>query len=243
MNITYCIFTYKEDVLMVQQCIRGLKLLGAREQNIFVFDDGLNPIQFPLRGCTYRRTHFNRNGNLNGQTCAYNMLRCMEQAKNMTNAEIIIKIDSDIVLNSLDWVESSFNPLVRHIGFYIGEDKHHLSGCCYALPGNKIKTMMDKLSGLKYGEYLGESLIITDVASRIGLIKQGYQCSSKNKDPWRAASIYKNMLQEDGRLNDEYRELFQKKDAILCDLMGVQQRDKKKNALIMEKFLDGKENK
>ena len=241
MNITYCIFTYKEDAPMVEQCIRGLKLLGAREQNIFVFDDGRNPIQIPLRGCTYRRTHFKRNGNLNGQECTQGELKCMEQAKTLSNADIIIKIDSDIILNSLDWVQTTYNPMVRHIGFHIGEDKHHISGCCYSLPAHKIKDMLGKLEGLNYGESLGESIIMSDISLRIDLIPQAYECSSKNKAPWRAASIYQIMLDNDEQLKEEYMELFMKKDVVLCDLMGADKRDKNKNARIMKNFLDNRE--
>lgn len=241
MNITYCIFTYKEDAPMVEQCIRGLKLLGSREQNIFVFDDGRNPTQIPLRGCQYRRTYFNRNGNLNGQECTQGELKCMGEAVYHTGADLIIKIDSDIILNSLDWVQTTYNPLVRHIGFHIGEEKHHISGCCYSLPAHKIKDMLSKLEGLNYGECLGESIIISDLSLRIGLIPQAYECSSKNKNPWRAASIYQTMLNGDEQLKEEYMELFMKKDVVLCDLMGVDKRDKKKNARIMKNFLDNRE--
>ena len=94
----------------------------------------------------------------------------MGEAVYHTGADLIIKIDSDIILNSLDWVQTTYNPMVRHIGFHIGEEKHHISGCCYSLPAHKIKDMLGKLEGLNYGECLGESIIMSDISLRIGLI-------------------------------------------------------------------------
>lgn len=49
------------------------------------------------------------------------------------------------------------------------------------------------------------------------------------------------MLDSDEQLKEEYMELFMKKDVVLCDLMGTDKRDKKKNARIMKKFLDNRE--
>lgn len=234
-NFCFCVFTYGDDAYMLGQCIRALRKLGATRKNIFVFDDGNDPLPYPPPNVQYQQTSFDRKGNLNGAECVNGELWCMYEASKRSNAHVVVKVDSDIILNSLDWIlERDF--MSSHVGFHIGEGKGHISGCCYSLPSWSLIPMLRALKKQPCSDTLGESLAITQLAYSIGLSHEAYECNSKNPDLWRASSIDAREIQNN-TVSQHALHLMSNLDVVLCDLIAPQ-RDKRKNWLLMKSYND-----
>lgn len=186
-KFVFCIFTYGKDAYLVGQCVTALRRIGATRSNIFVFDDANEPLPYPIPNTQYKQTHFDRKGNLNGSECADGELLCMLEASKATNAHVVVKVDSDVLVNNLNWIlEADF--MNSHVGFHIGE-RNHISGCCYSLPCWSIVPLLREIKKLPDDTTIGESILITHLAHSIGLSHVGYDCNSKNSSLWRASSM------------------------------------------------------
>lgn len=234
-RFTFVIFTYGEDAWMVGQCIRALRKLGANRKNIFIYDDAAHPLPYPPKNVQYSQTHFNRHGNLNGRECVEGELFCMMEAAKKSDAHVIVKVDSDVIINSLAWIEN-LDFMGSHIGFHIGEGKRHLSGCAYSLPSWSILPMLKKLHSTPLSDSIGESIAISHLAKSIGLSQEAYECNSSNPDLWRASSIDGREM-SNGELSPHAYHLMKNLDVVLCDLIAPQ-RDKARNFQLMKTFLD-----
>lgn len=221
---------------MLGQCIRALRKLGANRNNIFVFDDEKHPLPYQPPNTQYTLTTFNRRGNLNGTECVNGELWCMYEAAKISQAHVVVKVDSDVIVNSLDWIlEKDF--MCSHIGFHIGENKRHISGCCYSLPTWSIIPMIRALKNYPPNTDLGESFIIGHLADTVGLSHEPYECSTKNTELWRASSILDSQLSNEGEITPHSLHLMKNLDVVLCDLITTV-RDKHRNYLLMKSYLD-----
>lgn len=235
-KFAFCIFTYGEDSYMLGQCIRAIRRLGATRSNTFVFDDAQNPLPYPVPNTQYRLTTFKRNGNLNGTECTDGELLCMYEASKECNAHVVIKVDSDVIINSLDWVLNN-DFMTSHCGFrFCG--KNHNCGCCYSLPSWSLVPMIRELKKLPQNNFIGESLVITDLGKRVGLDQVGYNCYTPDGDVWKAASVADSSLSSDGRIDPHSLMVMKSLDVILCDLLSTKPRNKHRNFLLMKAYND-----
>lgn len=236
LKFCFVYFSYRYDAYLLGQSLRSLRMLPKRlanKSNIFVYDDAQNALPYAPNACRYNLTHFNRNGNLNGTECVDGMLFCMLEAAKKTNADVIIKIDSDIIINNMDWVKD-FNPLQSHIGFQI-QGQSHVSGCCYSLPSSALVRMLKALKNEPISKDIPESILITRLSQKVGLDKVLHECDSSNDDLWRASSIEKKEI-ENGLSNHAYG-LMRNLDVVLCEIIS-DKRDKEMNFQLMKQYLD-----
>ena len=236
----FCIFTYGEDAYMLWQCIRAIRKIGGTRNNIFVFDDAANPLPYPPPNVKYKQTYFDRKGNLNGKECTQGMLFSMLEAAKESKADVVIKVDSDTILNNLTWLLNN-DFMNSHCGFKLKEDQHHISGQVYSLPSWCLFKMLQEIYKLPQSDLRGESILISHLSKRVGLEHVGYECNSKNHELWRCASISSSEIQENGTVKPHGLLLMSCLDVVLCDLIETDKRDKKKNALLMKAFLDHSE--
>lgn len=135
-KIAIFIMSFSGDEGCLFQCVRALEKLSPRyDFEIFVIDDGHNPIKNIPQNVNYSKSFFNRNGNLNGAECAHGMLMEMLRCARECGAEYVMKIDSDMVVRSLDrfLMPLSFNP-EQVIGFKLNPLMNYAAGVSYIFP-------------------------------------------------------------------------------------------------------------
>lgn len=233
-KFVFCIFSYGEDAYMLGQCVRALRRLGATRSNTYIFDDANNPLPYPIPNTQYRQTTFNRNGNLNGTECVDGELLCMYEASKETNAHVVVKVDSDVIINSLEWVTNN-DFMNSHCGFRVC-GKSHNNGACYSLPSWSLVPMLRLLKTIPKNNFIGESLVITDLAKMAGLDQVGYDCHTTTKI-WKAASIANSSLNDQGTIEPRTLLLMHTLDVVLCDLIATT-RNKYRNYLLMKGYND-----
>lgn len=241
MNIkpVFCIFTYGGDSFLLGQCIRALHLLTTK-QRIFVFDDAATPLPFAPAEVQYVQTHFDRKGNLNGPECVEGELLCMYEAAMKVKANVVIKLDSDIILNNLKWLTDG-DWKNEQIGFKLRSEQTFCSGACYSLPVSALLKMARRLAETHIAPLEGESIAISKLARSVGLSVRLWDCSAKSEDKlWRASSIYADALQN-GKIRSKEFLLMRNLDVIYCTLISPI-RNKKADAALMKLYLDNKYN-
>ena len=235
-KIAIFIMSFSGDEGCLFQCVRALEKLSPRyDFEIFVIDDGHNPLENIPENVHYSKSFFNRNGNLNGRECVEGMLFCMLEAARLSGADVVIKIDSDIILNNLNWVKD-FNPLQSHIGFQI-QNQSHVSGCCYSLPTSALVKMLKVLRSEPKNRDIPESILMTSLSEKVGLKKVLHVCDSSNPDLWRASSI--DCKEIENGLSPHAYGLMENLDVILCEVIGANG-DKDINFKLMKEYLNRK---
>lgn len=235
----FCIFTYGEDAFLLGQSIRALQLLTPKHR-IFVFDDAANPLPYPPDGVQYIQTHFERKGNLNGPECVEGELLCMYEAAMKVEANVVIKMDSDIILNNLKWLTDG-DYLNEQIGFKLRSEQEFCSGACYSLPTSALLKMTRKLAETHIAPLEGESIAMSRLARSVGLFVRLWDCSEKkDSELWRASSINSSAL-HNGRIHSKEFLLMRNLDVIYCTLISPI-RNKKADAALMKAYLDSKYN-
>lgn len=238
LKFCFVYFSYRYDAYLLGQSIRALRMLPRRlanKSNIFVFDDAQNALPYAPNASRYNLTHFKRNGNLNGTECVDGMLFCMLEAARLSGADVIIKIDSDIILNNLNWIKD-FNPLQSHIGFQI-QGQSHVSGCCYSLPSSALVPMLKSLRNESKSPNIPESILMTNLSQKVGLDKVLHVCDSSNPDLWKASSIERKEI-ENGLTSHGYG-LMKNLDVMMCEVIGGHG-NKEINFRLMKEYLDRK---
>ena len=139
-KIAACIFTFKDDEPCLHECVRALRRLQKKHNiEIFIFDDSEHPIENVPEGVHYRKTYFDRKGNLNGEECAQGQMIEFLIAARQCQAEYILKIDCDTIIRSLD---RFLSPLKVErdsvVGFQITRFMDYCAGSMYLLPTVKL---------------------------------------------------------------------------------------------------------
>ena len=139
-KIAVFIMSFSGDKPCLTQCLRGIEQQQKKGYNIevFIIDDANSPLELSeeqLQQVNYRKSYFNRNGNLNGTQCAHGMLIEMLRCARESKAEYILKVDSDMYIRSLD---RFLKPLEENpecvIGFKLSKDMCYCAGVTYLLP-------------------------------------------------------------------------------------------------------------
>lgn len=155
-KIAVVIMTFSGDAACLRQCLRGLevqKKLGY-DLDIHIIDDAANPINNSSdikvdieshqlicddNAYNYRKSHFNRNFNLNGTECAMGMLMEMIRCSRESGAQYIMKVDCDMYIRHLD---RFISPLKENpdsvVGFKLNEAMQGCAGVTYILPAKGL---------------------------------------------------------------------------------------------------------
>lgn len=237
LNVVFVIFTYRDDAYLLGQCLRALRMIQERapyRTDVFVYDDEKNALPYAPRDCHYLLSNFNRNGNLNGDDCIRGELLSMKHAAKESNADIVVKVDSDVIINNLDWCVD-FQPKDSHIGFKF-RNQEHISGCCYSLPADAIFKMYQLSKTKSFGCNFPESIAMSILSREVGLKHVMHDCTPNNKELWRACSLLKDDI-TDNKLSSHALGIMRCLDVVLCELIS-DKRDKEMNLQLMKQYLD-----
>ncbi len=170
-----CIFTFGGDAVALGQCIRALKRLSMRcervggKLSIYVFDDGKHPLPYAPEGVVYEKTWFERGGNLNGVACVQGELVCMLKAANASEAEVVVKLDSDTIVQDLGWMWEEFDreEYAEHVGVVLNEEMDWASGVCYGIRRWSLEAILRKACSMKLRADVPEDVGMTQIVEAI----------------------------------------------------------------------------
>lgn len=164
-KIAICYFSYAQDIDFLNQSLKSIKHVIDSDKHIdarvYVFDDGRYKKQIKKKElsipCTLITTNFNRNGNLNGFECINGMFTEYTKILKKFEYDYLIKLDSDCVLNSFDYIHSVENVLrkqnrfdsLAQIGSYFA--KLCCYGCCQTFTKLGISTIMNLCNHMSAG--------------------------------------------------------------------------------------------
>lgn len=141
-KIAVNVFTYRADAVCLGQCLRALHALGY-PLDVYVWDDAANPLPFAPSGCHYETTDFPREGNLNGIPCVRGILFCLLRSARMSEADYVLKIDSDTCLLSLRHI---LRDIAEHpdcvCGYRVSRTENYISGGAYTIPARALYDMI-----------------------------------------------------------------------------------------------------
>lgn len=129
--------TYVADEAMVAQAYRSVARLRAHcpdlDVRLVTADDVAAPLRETPAGADLRiTTEFPRRGNLNGLPCIEGLLALYREATERFGAQWVIKMDSDVYINHLDWLpEDPEKTSVVYTCGWVGPCQ--IAGPCYAL--------------------------------------------------------------------------------------------------------------
>ena len=112
-KIAVCYFSYYKDIDFLNNSLKVLQSTIERhkdehEVRVYVFDDGRCEKKIKKKELfgnpTLITTHFDRKGNLNGYECIEGMFNEYRKILEKFDYDYLIKLDSDCVLNSLDYI-------------------------------------------------------------------------------------------------------------------------------------------
>lgn len=165
-KIAVCYFSYHKDIDFLNESLKHLQKTIERhsehEVRVYVFDDGRcdkNIKKKELVGSpTLIATHFNRNGNLNGFECIYGMFTEYAKISQRFEYDYLIKLDSDCVLNTFDYILAVENRLKKNnlldklgqIGSYFAQLCCY--GCCQTFTRLGVGTILNLLNHMAKGE-------------------------------------------------------------------------------------------
>ena len=146
------LFTYAGDAEEALVCVR-CAAAALPEAVITVVDDSAAPLPERVRsvlmatGARYRQTGWPRNGNLRGPECVRGIISTL--ASEARDRDIIVKIDSDTLLLSGEWVrDMQSNGLAFHAAGYQTPSRpleRCTYGNCYAISGRAARLAAEEL--------------------------------------------------------------------------------------------------
>lgn len=161
------LFTYAGDAEEAVACVRCART-ALPEAVVTVVDDSAAPVPPEARralvahGARYRRSSFPRCGNLRGPECVRGIISTL--AGEAEENDVIVKIDSDTLLLSGEWVrDMQSNGLALHAsGYQVPSHPSERSayGPCYAISGRAARLAAEELMKADIPELAPEDLTI-----------------------------------------------------------------------------------
>ena len=224
-KIGVCIFTYNKDKQCLIECLRALERQkkNGLDLDIYIFDDGRNPIQNPPSGYHYKKTYFNRNGNLNGIQCAQGMLLEMVKVSRQSQCQYIMKVDSDMVIRDLKEFMSPLEQNIKSvIGFKLNDSMDYCAGVTYILPAEGLyKTLKEFVKWYREENkpqnfHCPEDWAITRAVAKINYFPmvQWDNTLSVSSDKWLMAPFNFKERKTDGRISPISLSRFQLYDFV-----------------------------
>lgn len=168
-KIAICYFSYHKDEPFLYQSLRALenviKYTPQHEIKVYIFDDAncvekidktnISKLDFN-NSLSFIETTFDRKGNLNGYDCINGIIQTYVKIYQNYQYDYIIKLDSDCVINNLDYI-NTVEMLARKQNCFeqvgqIGSMFAKLAcyGCCQTFRPNAInvlKHLFDQMNG------------------------------------------------------------------------------------------------
>lgn len=148
--MNYAIFTYSADADCLEICVDQIRSVDDNAK-IYIFDDGkcpLTPDQIPDL-CVYKKTWFNRRGNLNGLECVRGMLACLFD---IPGDEPVVKIDADTLLMTTKEIQRSLCDRKKLAGGVQCSVPLAWAGCCYWLTRQAIEKALELFARREFPE-------------------------------------------------------------------------------------------
>lgn len=161
MKTTAVIFTYPPDFEIASLAASALRRLGVWVWLAIDSADGLPEIE----GAGLIRTRFDRRGNLNGLDATLGILDCLALAAAQDGAERVLKVDSDTLVRSLDWLEAVED--VVGCGHDIPPGQQ-LFGACYAIRPTVLPALRDRVAINGTARSRAEDVLIGNAAEELG---------------------------------------------------------------------------
>lgn len=150
--MNYAIFCYREDYKCLELCIGQIRRADP-DCRIFLFDDGSAPLHrghIPKgKDVFYKKTYFQRRGNLNGLECVRGMLSCMQD---IPGTDPIVKVDADTLIMSINEIQKSLSDRRMLAGGYQCAVPFAWSGVCYWVTRRFIREGLDVLVTREFPE-------------------------------------------------------------------------------------------
>lgn len=145
-KIAVCYFSYWKDIDFLNNSLKVLhktidKFKDKHEVRVYVFDDGRCQKHLKKKELfgnpTLIKTSFDRKGNLNGYDCIEGMFKEYKKIMDKFDCDYIIKLDSDCVMNSFDYITAAENEMnklkipkaqIGEMGTYFAQIC--IVGCC-----------------------------------------------------------------------------------------------------------------
>lgn len=160
-KIAICYFSYHKDKEFLNNSLKVLENTIERhpehEVRVYVFDDGRCDKHLKKKELygnpTLITTTFDRKGNLNGYECINGMFNEYLKISEKFDYDYLIKLDSDCVLNSFDYLYRVENEvkkigqpieLIGQIGSFFAQ--LCVYGCCQTFGKSGIITMINLLN-------------------------------------------------------------------------------------------------
>lgn len=150
MNIAIVYFSFSKDKALLLQSLRAIPRLtkdGRDTITTFVFDDAsstIGPEPFAGTGVRYSTTDFPRCGNLNGTACVLGMYTCFRNIFDTLSPDWIIKVDSDVFINDLEFLRNLDPTTVGGSGTF--SELHFAHGCLYAVSAYGLSAIESQLA-------------------------------------------------------------------------------------------------
>lgn len=150
MNIAIVYFSFSKDKALLLQSLRSIPRLtkdGRDTVTTFVFDDAsstIGPEPFAGTEVRYSTTDFPRCGNLNGTTCVLGMAACFRNIFDTLSPDWIIKVDSDVFINDLEFLRKLDPSIIGGGGSF--SELHFAHGCLYAISAYGLAAIESQLS-------------------------------------------------------------------------------------------------
>lgn len=116
MKLAIVTFSYKCDEAYAKFNIKAIDKLRKHypqhEITYYIIDDANNPFEKPVKSdknTIYKLSSFKRNSNLRGLSSFEGIINSMHGILQESNADMLVKIDSDTVLLSLDSLSAQYD--------------------------------------------------------------------------------------------------------------------------------------
>lgn len=167
-KIAVCYFSYWKDKDFLNNSLKCLyntieKFKGSHEVKVYVFDDGRCDKRLKKKELygspTLITTSFDRKGNLNGFDCMDGMFREYKKILEKFDFDYLIKLDSDCVLNSFDYIKVAEKELTKikvpkerigEMGSYFAQIC--IVGCCQTFGKMGINAINNLFSLMQEGK-------------------------------------------------------------------------------------------
>lgn len=164
MTILVVTFTYRGDEQLARfgaESLQTLRKLYPQHKIIhYLIDDASNPFETPYEeteNTRYIQTDFDRHGCIYGTEAFANSVRTTRAAALEVNADWVVKLDSDTVLMSLDFLDEQYDLIGSSRK---GEKKFYTWGGCVAY---KVQAVRDIAAAVEDKDYLhGLELLCTN---------------------------------------------------------------------------------
>lgn len=122
----------------------------SKQYILHVLDDGFDPIkdqsildELQSLGVHYKRTYYNRNGNLLGGENLRNQIEKFLEITESDKSDVIVKCDCDTIILKKDWIEDLAKDPKATLAGTFKLYPFYVQGCSYAIKASALQGLLD----------------------------------------------------------------------------------------------------